>query len=376
MDSPTPAGTPTRRQSDFAGQLVEAGRRYAARTGGGEATIPIILDGENAWEHFEGGGRPVSARARTRGCRRIPSCGPSRCGRRHGQPAPPLDGIFPGSWIDANFYIWIGHRDDQLAWSQLAEAREALETPNGDAAAAARAREEVLIAEGSDWFWWYGDDHSSEHDLEFDDLFRRHLRNVYRLLGKPIPDELFVSNISAGAPAPAASASRPACWRPSSTARKRPTSNGWAPGCSRSVDTAGAMHQAERQAPVLTLLQFGFDRNRLYVRLDGERPLVDLLGDGFEFSLKFLNPSGVRFSVRQDLGRLTGLFWDWQATRAALGGAGPGPAAVAAGTILEIAMPLADVLGDAGRIPPRAVVLPGRVSGRRRSRAASGASAD
>ena len=46
----------------------------------------------------------------------------------------------------------------------------------------ARAREELLIAEGSDWFWWYGDDHSSDHDLEFDDLFRRHVRNVYRAL--------------------------------------------------------------------------------------------------------------------------------------------------------------------------------------------------
>jgi alpha-amylase/alpha-mannosidase (GH57 family) len=119
------------------------------------------------------------------------------------QPTAELDGIFPGSWIDANFYIWIGHRDDQLAWSQLAEARAAVDTPNGDAAATARAGEEVFIAEGSDWFWWYGDDHSSEHDLEFDDLFRRHLRNVYRLLGKPIPDELFISNISAGAPPPA-----------------------------------------------------------------------------------------------------------------------------------------------------------------------------
>ena len=43
---------------DFVGRLVEAGRRYAARTGGEEALIPIILDGENAWEHFEGGGRP------------------------------------------------------------------------------------------------------------------------------------------------------------------------------------------------------------------------------------------------------------------------------------------------------------------------------
>ena len=63
-------------------------------------------------------------------------------------------------------------------------------------AAVEQAREEMLIAEGSDWFWWYGDDHSSDHDREFDDLFRRHLRNAYRLLQKPVPDELFVSNIS------------------------------------------------------------------------------------------------------------------------------------------------------------------------------------
>ena len=51
----------------------------------------------------------------------------------------------------------------------------------------ARAREEMLIAEGSDWFWWYGDDHSSEHDLEFDELFRRHVRNVYRALEQADP---------------------------------------------------------------------------------------------------------------------------------------------------------------------------------------------
>ena len=211
--------------SDFVNKLVEAGRRYAARTGGGEATIPIILDGENAWEHFEGGGRPF-LRALYSRLSAHPELRTVTMREAARQAAPPLDGIFPGSWIDANFYIWIGHRDDHLAWSQLAEAREAVEKPNGDAAAAARAREEVLIAEGSDWFWWYGDDHSSEHDLEFDDLFRRHLRNVYRLLGKTIPDELFVSNISAGAPPATKNANLPDCWRRSWTANRRRTSNG------------------------------------------------------------------------------------------------------------------------------------------------------
>ena len=116
-----------------------------------------------------------------------------------------LPGIFPGSWIDANFYIWIGHADDQRAWSQLADARQALSTvPAAGPSAEARAKafEEILVAEGSDWCWWYGDDHSSAHDLEFDDLFRRHLRNAYQLLGKTVPDELFVSNISQGLPPP------------------------------------------------------------------------------------------------------------------------------------------------------------------------------
>jgi alpha-amylase/alpha-mannosidase (GH57 family) len=333
--------------NDFVGKLVEAGRRYAARTGGGEATIPIILDGENAWEHFEGGGRPF-LRALYGRLSAHPELRTVTMQEASRQPAAELDGIFPGSWIDANFYIWIGHRDDQLAWSQLADARAALGTPNGDASAAARAREEVLIAEGSDWFWWYGDDHSSEHDLEFDDLFRRHLRNVYRLLGKPIPDELFISNISAGAPPPAER--QPAGLLSPVLDGEETTYFEWlGAGLLEVRDTAGAMHQTERHAPVLSLLQFGFDRRTLYVRLDGERPLVDLLGDGFEFSLKFFNPSGVRFSVRHEFGRLRGLFWDWRAEAPHWVARGPGSAALAAGTILELAIPVADLApGPAG----------------------------
>ena len=132
-----------------------------------------------------------------------------------------LHGIFPGSWINGDFYIWIGHADDHRAWGQLAEARQALEAPGpgADAAALLRAREELFIAEGSDWCWWYGDDHSSEHDLEFDDLFRRHLRNVYRALDKPVPEELFITNITHGtAPDGTPSRRRRSCAR-RSTAR-------------------------------------------------------------------------------------------------------------------------------------------------------------
>src|SRR4029077_19608464 len=113
---------------DFVARLVEAGGRYAARTGGGEALISVILDGENAWEHFEGGGRPF-LRALYRQLSTHPDLRTVTMAEACANPTRELAGIFPGSWIDANFYIWIGHRDDQLAWGQLADAREALESP-------------------------------------------------------------------------------------------------------------------------------------------------------------------------------------------------------------------------------------------------------
>ena len=177
-----------------------------------------------------------------------------------------LTGIFPGSWIDANFYIWIGHADDQRAWSQLADAREALDDAvrTGRARDAWReAREEILIAEGSDWFWWYGDDHSSAHDPEFDDLFRRHLRNVYRLLHRPIPDELFVSNISTARPPPAADRADGAACRRRSTARRRATSSGWAPARSRSARSPAPCTRPTGGRRSCSLVHFGFDHERL-----------------------------------------------------------------------------------------------------------------
>lgn len=329
--------------TDFVTRLVEAGRRYRERSGGEEAVIPVILDGENAWEHFPGGGRPflralygrLSAAPDLQTVTMAEACASAR---------QELTGIFPGSWIDANFYIWIGHRDDHLAWSQLAEARAALDEPgHADASAVAQAKEEILVAEGSDWFWWYGDDRSSDNDLEFDDLFRRHLRNVYRLLGKPIPDDLFVSNISTGAPA-AAQSEPSGLMTPTLDGEETSYFEWLAAGVLQLGDAGGAMHQTDRPPPLITLVHFGFDVERLYVRVDGIGPLANMLADGYEVSLKFLQPAGVRFSVRQAEGRLTAQYWDrhdgatghWTER-------GSGGATAAAGSVLEMGLPLADL---------------------------------
>jgi alpha-amylase/alpha-mannosidase (GH57 family) len=285
---------------DFARRLVEAGRGMARTPGGEEPTIFVILDGENAWEHFDRQGRPflraVYQRLASHPELQTVTMAEACAGARE-----PLPSIFPGSWINSDFYIWIGHADDHRAWTQLADARRALDTPPPGLSdeALAQAREEMYIAEGSDWFWWYGDDHSSGHDLEFDELFRRHVRNVYRALDKPIPEELFVTNITT---------------EPSGDEIHAPTGfiepviDGevtsyfeWVgAGCVDAAAADGAMHQVADRQPGITLVEFGFDLEHLFVRVDGGRPMREVLSQGLDLSVNFLKPSGLRAVVRMN----------------------------------------------------------------------------
>jgi hypothetical protein len=109
----------------------------------------------------------------------------------------PLTHIFPGSWINANFDVWIGAEEDNKSWRLLLDARRAFEEARNGAQARnvsadqlQRAREEIFIAEGSDWNWWYGPEHETANAIEFDQIYREHLANVYRALGVPTPPEL------------------------------------------------------------------------------------------------------------------------------------------------------------------------------------------
>ena len=281
---------------NFVRRLVDAGRRYTARTNGGEATIFVILDGENAWEHFEGQGRPF-LRALYKRLASDPSLRTVTMAEACAGARDALPSIFPGSWINANFYIWIGHADDQRGWGQLADARRALEGATGIAPdALARAWEELLIAEGSDWFWWYGDDHSSDHDLVFDELFRRHVRNIYRAIGAPVPEELFVSNITTRQPSPAFVAP---------TGVIKPTIDGEATnyfewigaGSVEIVPIGEAMHEVAPRQLAVSAIEFGFDFENLYVRVTGSVPVKDLMNAEQYLSLNFLKPAGCRIAV-------------------------------------------------------------------------------
>src|SRR5439155_8048321 len=79
--------------------------------------------------------------------------------------------------------------DCRLQIADLAE-KSAISELQSQIEKAEKAWQELYIAEGSDWFWWYGDDHSCAQDALFDYLFRKHLQNVYLLLGDVPPPDL------------------------------------------------------------------------------------------------------------------------------------------------------------------------------------------
>jgi alpha-amylase/alpha-mannosidase (GH57 family) len=158
---------------------------------GRDALVPIILDGENAWEYYERNGRPFLREL----YQRISDAGDMTALTVREAldriDAAPLDHIFPGSWINANFDVWIGAEEDNQAWEYLLEAREAFDGATGVTEENRRlAFEELLIAEGSDWCWWYGPEHDSPNRPDFDQLYRSHLANVFRALGKQPPEKL------------------------------------------------------------------------------------------------------------------------------------------------------------------------------------------
>ncbi len=166
---------------------------------GRTATVSLILDGENAWEFYPGNGREFLRHFYRRIQNDPDICAMTATEAMEAAPGrPSLQGIFPASWIGANFDVWIGDQEDVRAWDLLRDAREAYARARqraqqglpSDPKELARAYESLLAAEGSDWTWWYGPQHASSNDAEFDALFRKHLTEVYAALGEQVPDAL------------------------------------------------------------------------------------------------------------------------------------------------------------------------------------------
>ncbi|MCA9023925.1 MAG: hypothetical protein KDA86_01810 [Planctomycetaceae bacterium] len=284
---------PIRAAEDMLGRLQGIGRAVEGRNADRPALIPVILDGENCWEYYPDGGvsflRHFYQRAASSSD--INSVRVSD----HLEKFPATDHIrqlFAGSWISHNFAIWIGHHEDNTAWDCVHLTREHLKaaelrsdvTPEN----LAKAWDELYIAEGSDWYWWYGDDHSSDLDALFDQLCRKHLQNVYTLLGDPVPSVLFqpISKYERRL-----IHSQP---RSLSVVRVdgRQTYFEWVdaghyePGSERGTMTLVS-------EGVIRDLYFGFDRKRLLIRID----TVHTLSPEDEVRVRFASPEGCEVSV-------------------------------------------------------------------------------
>ncbi|MDJ0571576.1 MAG: glycoside hydrolase [Pleurocapsa sp. MO_192.B19] len=193
---------PRRAASDLIGHLEAIARSLKPRQAGVSARslqqpwlVTIALDGENCWEYYQQDGLPFletlyQLLSRDRNIQLVSIA-------EFLERFPPTKTIaanklHTGSWVNGNLTTWIGTPAKNQAWNLLAEARqvlanhpEATETNNPEAWSA------LYAAEGSDWFWWFGEGHSSNQDDMFDQLFREHLSAIYHSLNEPVPSQLY-----------------------------------------------------------------------------------------------------------------------------------------------------------------------------------------
>jgi alpha-amylase/alpha-mannosidase (GH57 family) len=156
--------------------------------------VTIILDGENCWEHYEADGGPflttLYQNLQNHPIIRCKTVTEALTGRE----PQPLQRLAAGSWINGNFYIWMGEEADRRAWALLTETRQVLVTAEQQQTVSPQklqeAWEELYVAEGSDWFWWFGESQQSQQNAIFDEMFRLHLLRIYELIGKPLPPAL------------------------------------------------------------------------------------------------------------------------------------------------------------------------------------------
>jgi len=232
--------------------------------------VSIVCDGENCWEYYPNNGHDFLARLYQR-----LSESPLLKTRTFSefldkQPeAPVLETVPPGSRIQGNFNIWIGGNEDRKAWAFLKQTRDFLTEREQKGYltrhTSAKAWEQIYIAEGSDWCWWYGDEHSSSQDMEFDQLFREHLMRVYELAGEEIPGALYKTIKRTHFDRFAAI--RPLNFIHPQISGEIEHIHEWAGAAVFDTDKTGqaAVPQSER---IISKLHVGFDQDYFYFRLD------------------------------------------------------------------------------------------------------------
>ena len=184
-------------------ELESIGERYPDCS---EKVVSIILDGENCWEYYPNNGFYFLTALYKALVNHpfIELCTFDEC-LEQGVRAKELPKLVAGSWVYGTLSTWIGDPDKNRGWDALVHAKHMYDSyindPNLDTDKKENATEQLAICEGSDWFWWFGDYNPSESVSDFEALYREHLSNLYRFLGRDVPEELtHVMSSGSGSP--------------------------------------------------------------------------------------------------------------------------------------------------------------------------------
>ncbi len=254
--------------ADLMQRLENIRLRLKAEKAKGPHIVSIVLDGENAWEYYPNDGKEfLSAMYRMfNDSKTIKMVTPSEYLEMFPKQKT-LDSIYPGAWFSPNYDTWIGESEETQAWNYLVKVREFLakydvsKKSEAPAEAVALAQDYMYLAEGSDWFWWYGADQDSGVDGYFDVGFRALLAKVYESLGQPVPSFVNVPIIPKAVEQPEKGYSEAETPEIDGTVG----ANEWSTAATYPVN--GSAHVSQ--------LSYTMDKQGLYLKLDLKAPLLE-----------------------------------------------------------------------------------------------------
>jgi alpha-amylase/alpha-mannosidase (GH57 family) len=246
--------------------------------------IPIILDGENAWEAYENDGTDFfNALYGQLVSQQIPTTTVSKFLSETGSKNK-LTSLFSGSWIGANFNIWIGQPEDHIGWKIVADVRRTLVEKN---ITDKQIWDRFYTLEGSDYFWWFGSGHISATTEVFDELFRNSAIWIYKKIGEEPPAELY-SSIQ----------QKTELFSCQPIDRIKPKIDGrvtnyyewYNAGHCDIKRMGGTMH---RFAGLFSRVYCGFDDENLYIRFDVDDEDIS----AYEYRIKFFKPADIEINI-------------------------------------------------------------------------------
>ncbi len=278
---------PQRAVDDFITRIENIAHSISPAT---RCIIPVILDGENAWEYFDNDGTEfIQLLYKTMCDKKIITTTFSEYLCVRSVMVNSLDTIFPGSWIGANFNIWIGKPEDHKAWMIIKNLRDRiLQKGISDD----EIWQRLYFLEGSDWFWWFGDDFLSVTTEIFDELFRKNAIWIYRKIGEEPPHELFAS-IN---PQTEVLATQPIEHFTPVIDGKLTFFYEWYNAGYFDLKRIGGTMQ--RFAGLFSSVYYGFDDRNLYIRFDVMNQDINQ----YDYEIHFEKPAGLKFCLSSDTG--------------------------------------------------------------------------